>query len=121
VDQTVDMSEYTGGSRPVLYFDYVMYTQDGSAFAGTYDRFEVYAITGSSEDLIYSDGRDEPDLKCNEWYRIPATGWKQGRVDLSSGSDYRDKMVTFSFRNYNRFDRYYNTFTYLDNVRIVFE
>ena len=45
------------------------------------------------------------------------TGWAEAVVNLDS---YKGQTVTFSFRNYSRYDGWYNTYTYLDDVRVVF-
>ena len=108
-----------------LTFKYVIYTWDASP-SDTYDRFEVYVVTDSSEELKLWDGnQNSTSLSCDKRWRVPGpdnprdskqSGWATGEVDLGP---YKGQMVTISFRNYNRFDGWYNTYTYLDDVRLV--
>ena len=108
-----------------LTFKYVIYTWDASP-SDTYDRFEVYVVTDSSEELKLWDGnQNSTSLSCDKRWRVPGpdnprdgkqSGWATGEVDLGP---YKGQMVTISFRNYNRFDGWYNTYTYLDDVRLA--
>jgi len=104
-----------------LTFDYIIYTQDASP-SGEFDRFEVYV----KNDLRFFDGNmNSSGLSCSKWWRVPGlenprggktNGWAQGTVDLSP---YSGQTVTISFRNYFRYDGWYNTYTYIDNVKIT--
>ena len=102
-----------------LTFKYIIWSQDAS-IKGAYDRFEVY-VNG---ELKFYDGNMVNDLSCSQWRRVPSgdnprdeqtTGWATGEVDLSA---YAGQNVTISFRNYSRYDNWYNTYTYLDHVTI---
>jgi hypothetical protein len=103
-----------------LVFKYIMWSQDTS-IAGDYDRFEVY-VNGS---LAFSDGNQvNAGLKCAQWWRVPGPdnprngqtdGWATGEIDLSG---YVGQDVVIAFRNYNRYDGWYNTYTYVDRVTI---
>lgn len=117
VEQTITVPSVPNGKALEIRFDYVIYTQDGSSSAA-YDRFEVYIYDPGSSRLVYTDGRSDPSVSCSVWWRIPASGWKTGAINLVSPLDYRGKTVTISFQNWNRFDGWFNTFTYLDNVRL---
>ena len=108
----------TGGQ---LKFRYFMITWDGaSSGSHAYDAFEVY-IDAVRE---YDDANRHPTLtNCNTRWRVPGpqnprpetTGWHEATLDLSA---YSGQSITVAFRNYSRFDHYYNTYTYLDNVRL---
>jgi hypothetical protein len=108
----------TGGQ---LKFQYFMITWDGSASGShAYDAFEVYI----DAELKYDDANRNPTLtNCNTPWRVPGpqnprtetAGWHEAVLDLSA---YAGQSITVAFRNYSRFDHYYNTYTYLDNVRL---
>lgn len=101
-----------------LAFDYVVWSQDASVDE-KYDRFEVY-IWVEGEQMpgtpAYYDGNTiNEGLGCDTWWRVPEAGWKTGEIDLTP---YRGEMVTVAFRDYSRYDGWYNTYVYLDNVRV---
>jgi hypothetical protein len=79
----------------------------------------VYLDGDSGPILVYADGRPDPNISCNFWYRLPESGWKEASVDLTQPVDFRGKTVTLSFQNWNRYDNFMNTFTYLDDVKLV--
>lgn len=118
VEQAFTVPNVPDGTPLHLDFNYVIYTQDGSSSIA-YDRFEVYLDDGTGPVLAFADGRAESDVSCSFWYRLPATGWQQAGIDLIQPVDFRGKTVTISFQNWNRYDHYYNTFTYLDDVKLV--
>lgn len=103
-----------------LTFKYIIWTQDASP-SEAYDRFEVYV----GDQLEYSDGNQVNEgLDCNRWWRVPGPdnpregqtdGWATGEIDLSA---YAGQSVTISFRNYSRYDGWYNTYTYIDGVTV---
>lgn len=103
-----------------LTFKYIMWSQDAS-IKEKYDRFEVYL----NSDLKFFDGNQvKQGLSCGRWWRVPGpdnprggqtNGWATGEIDLSA---YIGQNITLSFRNYSRFDNWYNTYTYIDDVRI---
>lgn len=119
VEQTFSVPQ-----NATLTFKYIIWTQDASP-SEKYDRFEVY-IDGMYIDgtLVYFDGNQvNQGLGCDKWWRVPGaenprggatTGWATGQVNLSSYTG----NITVSFRNYSRYDSYYNTYTYIDDVRI---
>jgi hypothetical protein len=103
-----------------LTFKYIIWSQDASTDV-IYDRFEVY-VNGNLE---FHDGNQiSTGLGCNNWRRVPGpenprggqtTGWATGEIDLGA---YAGQAVTISFRNYSRYDGWYNTYTYIDSVNI---
>jgi uncharacterized repeat protein (TIGR01451 family) len=107
-------------SATELAFEYIMWTQDASP-SDKYDRFEVYI----NDELEFADGNQvSTGLSCSKWRRVPGPdnprggqtgGWATKKIDISA---YASQIITVSFRNYSRFDNWYNTYTYIDNVRI---
>jgi len=103
-----------------LTFKYIIWSQDAST-SEIYDRFEVYI----NNSLVFSDGNQvNTGLACDKWQRVPgpenlrdgaASGWATATIDLGP---YRGQSITLSFRNYSRYDNYYNTYTYVDDVRV---
>jgi hypothetical protein len=104
-----------------LKFRYFIRTQDASPVdKHDYDAFEVYV---NSVRVFDDANRHTTGLGCNTWWRVPGpdnirhgqvTGWVEETIDLNG---YAGQTVTISFRNYSRYDNYYNTYAYLDNVR----
>ena len=125
VEQTYAVPQ--SSQQVTLRFKYIVLSQDAST-SGQYDRFEVFVTPqGGAASLVFSDGNMvNQGLGCNVWRRVPGpenprngqtTGWAEAVVNLDS---YKGQTVTFSFRNYSRYDGWYNTYTYLDDVRVVF-
>jgi hypothetical protein len=104
-----------------LVFDYIVWSQD-ACLGITYDRFEVYI----NDFLTFHDGNQIYEgLSCEHWWRVPSpenprdpgrtSGWATGEIDLSG---YAGQTVVVSFRNYNRIDGWYSTYTHIDNVSV---
>jgi bacillopeptidase F (M6 metalloprotease family) len=75
--------------------------------------------------MLFEDNNRVNPIGCSNWRRVPGIenvrdgeidGWATGSVDLTP---YAGMNITLSFRNYNRFDNWYNTYTYLDNIQLV--
>ncbi|MCP4541606.1 MAG: hypothetical protein GY832_31120 [Chloroflexi bacterium] len=117
IEQTFDLPPNVDSQ---LTFRYIIWSQDTS-IPGDYDRFEVY-VDG---DRVFSDGNQVNEgLNCDQWWRVPGVdnprsgqtdGWATAEVDLS---DYAGQSVVIAFRNSNRYDSWYNTYTYVDSVTI---
>jgi hypothetical protein len=99
-----------------------MRTQDAAPVGShAYDAFEVY-LQGA---LTYDDAnRSNSGLFCSKWWRIPGlenprdgqtAGWYEKSIPLTA---YAGQTIVISFRDYNRHDGYYATYTYLDDVRL---
>jgi hypothetical protein len=104
-----------------LVFKYIVWSQD-ACLGITYDRFEVYI----NDFLTFHDGNQVYEgLGCEQWWRVPGpdnprgagqtSGWATGEIDLSG---YAAQDAVISFRNYNRIDGYFNTYTYIDGVAV---
>ncbi len=119
VDQQISLPD---ASKLTLSFSYIIYSQDYSS-SGDFDRFEVYI----DNQFIWGDGNEYNVLGCG-WYRVPGPynprpldpsgQWAKATIDLSS---YAGQTINLSFRNYLRYDQWFNTYTYLDNVLIIAE
>lgn len=104
-----------------LTFRYIIWSQDAS-IGDPYDRFEVWV----NDELRFFDGNQVNEgLGCDQWWRVPgpenprngqSDGWATGTVDLSA---YAGEDVTIIFLNANRYDGWYNTYTYLDVVTLT--
>ena len=114
-----------------LRYRYVIFTQDSigtrpELSPSTLDRFEVYVRGAATVDtLVASDGNTAKAAKCDTAQkRVPGAenirpqdgAWAVKSVSLDA---YKGQVVTVFFRNYSRFDNYYNTYTYLDKVELV--
>ena len=106
---------------PRLRFKYIVWSQDRS-IDGNYDRFEVYI----NNRLVFHDGNQNP-TQGDVWWRVPSpqnprrgitSGWGSASILLN---DYVGEEITVSFRNYSRYDNWYNTYTYIDDVHITGE
>jgi len=109
----------TPGNTVTLEFKYIIYSEDKAPGPplepNDFDRFEVYVLSASGSELSFSDANKSTSYGCNNWTRVPTTGWGSGSINLDS---YQGESVYISFRNYNRTDGYYNTVTYLDDVEL---
>jgi hypothetical protein len=119
IKQTIRVPRVEQSSPVSLSFDYIIYTQDGSA-GPNFDRFEILIDSGLGPEVIdyfgNMDGKGS-GVDCS-WKRIPSAGWKTHLIDLRP---YRGDDITIYFRVYNWGDAYYNTITYLDNVKVVYQ
>ena len=126
--QKISVSPLTAGQSLNLSFDYIIYSTDASPVVSPekYDRFEVHVQDGAADATLFADANTFNDTaNCGRWRRVPSlanprggatSGWAHAAIDLSP---YQGKTVTVSFRSYNRFDGNFNTYTYVDNVRLV--
>jgi hypothetical protein len=115
--------EVDPGRNVGLKFNYIIYSQDTST-KPDYDRFEVFINDNSTP--VFSDGNlVNEGLGCNVWWRVPGprnirddqiSGWATGFIDLDR---FQGQTIQISFQNHNRYDGWYNTLTYLDNIEIV--
>jgi len=99
-------------TRPRLDFWYNIFTQDMNAYLGDgFDSFDV-RING---DLVFRDARRTGEFGCAP--RVQADfGWRNGQVDLSA---YRGQRIRIRFEDRNQPDRFYNTWTFVDDVQFM--
>lgn len=96
---------------PYLRFTYRVRSYDvvRDSFGEWWDRLEVRV----NEEVLDRYGNPElRDLSCSRLYD---SGWQDAEFDLSS---YAGQMVMLTFFNENHKDGYWNTYSYLDNIRI---
>ncbi len=103
--QTLKVPEVTSPTLSLRYFIH-SYDLDLEGL----DYFQVI-VAG---DLIYQRGNDEwNEPSCD---RVPwGSGWQSVKLNLSP---YRGKEVEITFQNVNGTQPYYNTWTYVDDVKI---
>ena len=110
---------------PYLRFDYRVLSYDTVRSSGGewWDRLEVQvngAVLADVNGAHHGDSNpygdpDSGDLSCSNLYD---SDWSQAELDLSA---YAGQTVTLTFFNENHKDGYWNTYSYLDNIRIETE
>jgi uncharacterized repeat protein (TIGR01451 family) len=106
IEQTVSVPSTTS---PKLSFWYRIFTHDrNSKLSDDYDSFDV-RINGM---LVFRDMNQTDPYGCGN---LRDLGWMHAIVDLSS---YRGSYIIIRFEDWNRFDSWYNTWTYVDDVQI---
>jgi len=102
---------------PALTFWYrvktydVMYSTYFSRFVDTFD-VTLNTVAGEEIALLLRDGN--PD--SSKWGSLYDTGWKFAMIDLRP---YAGQMVKLSFANWNRHDNMFNTWSYVDDIRLI--
>ena len=93
-----------------LLFRYRIYTNDrNTGLTGDYDTFDVL-INGV---LRLRDANQIDFNFCNVApYDL---GWRAADINLGTGG----VLLNLSLGVYNRYDRFYNTYVYVDDVRLV--
>ena len=98
---------------PMLSFWYHIYTWDvvQGTSGNLWDSFDV-TITraGGQPQLVLRDGN-----YVSKEGQLLDLGWRYGVIDLAP---YAGRTITVQFENWNRNDRYYNTWTLLDEVLV---
>jgi uncharacterized protein YegL len=102
--------------NPRLVFWYNIVTQDINPYLNDeFDSFDVRIGVESESSLEFRDARKEGVYGCAP-QEEEDFGWKPGEIDLSA---YRGQKVTVRFENWNRADRWYNTWTFVDDVQFL--
>ncbi len=97
---------------PVLSFKYRIFSNDVLSDI-KYDSFDVYV----NDTLVLRDGNTDTDWEQADCDREPwDSGWKGFSYGLSA---YKGQNIQVSFHDVNRVDRYYNTWTYVDQVEVI--
>ena len=115
VEQTVVIPSSI--TSPTLYFKYDIFTQDKNPYLeDEYDRFDVKV----GNTLVFSDARRTGPYGCTLAPRDLDLQWQDREVDLSA---YSGQQITIRFENRSTSDYepdfgWYNTWTFVDNVRI---
>ena len=97
---------------PMLYLRYRVFSYDLDL--SEYDYFQV-AINGHPLPERYGNYEwNEPTCEGPAW----DSGWQSLKIPLD---DYQGEEIEVSFHNVNGTQPYYNTWTYVDDVRIAEE
>ncbi len=98
------------GQSVYLRFRYRIYSNDrNTELNDAYDAFEVYV----DDVLRFRDANQVEFDACNvQPYDL---GWRNAYIDLGAGGS---EMI-LALEVYNRYDRFYNTYVYIDDIRIV--
>jgi len=95
--------------EPRLSFWYRIMTYD-AVWEDLFDRFEVY-LNGN---MILRDGSTGPDYGCDK--PVNDLGWREFSYDLGG---YRGQTIQLKLENISWPDRWYNTWTYVDDVSLT--
>ncbi len=113
--QVVRVPDASQMPHPMLVFWYRVLTYDVMyskvCAGGVCDTFDVTLDDGSTQTLLLRDGN--PTSKYRELYD---TGWKRALLDLSP---YAGLTVKLKFANWNRHDNKFNTWSYVDDIRLM--
>ena len=118
ISQTVYVPAPPDVVAPKLHFWYRIMTYDvvwSERYQRYYDSFDVELAVGGTTRLLLRDGNFDPN-KVGAGKPVVDLGWKEGVIDLSA---YAGQTITLYFRNSNRVDSYFNTWTYLDDISIT--
>jgi hypothetical protein len=102
-----------GGKSVHLRFRYRIFTNDlNEGLTDNYDTFDVF-VNGIRRFRDANEDRDKFDNYC---YVAPYDlQWRVGEIDLGAGGE----RFTLSLEVHNRFDQFYNTYVYVDDVQLV--
>ncbi len=112
--QSLIMPDVPTGKRLVLKFNYHIYTSDlNMQLIDGYDRFDV--LLGGNR--VFSDMNQNPSQgpSCSTVYDL---GRKEAVIPVTGSPG---SILNVTFRLYNLPDHLYNTYVYLDNVRLEFQ
>ena len=122
ISQTVTVPPLSQMARPTLEFWYHMITWDvmyAPSHQRWQDTFEVRIVTPQESRLILRDGyeaQNNPPVKYVDYAVKHDLGWRRFRYDLTP---YAGQTVIIEFSNWNRWDNLYNTYTIVDDIRII--
>ena len=110
-------------NNPTLILDYRLRSQDSSAtgFEHLFDGFGIYLYDGNSEILVDWQANKERSASCSgdPW----DSEWNTVTKPLSELGDFQGRPVTVIFRMHSRPEGkghdWYNTYVYVDNVRLI--
>ncbi len=124
ISQTITVPTLQQMPRPTLEFWYHMITWD-VVYAPSHKRWQdtfelrILASDGRELDRPLRDGYQTqhiPPVKGVDYAVKHDLGWKRFRYDLSR---YAGQTITIELSTWNRWDNKYNTYTIVDDVRIV--
>lgn len=114
--QTIDVPDACDMPAPVLRFRYNTHTYDvlwGPGQQRFFDSFNAGVSDPGqmSPTYVFTDGN-----RSLEYGNLIVLGWREGSLDLRP---YEGQTIRACLANVTREDRYYNTWTFVDDVRIV--
>jgi hypothetical protein len=114
--QTISVPSVQDMPAPRLQFRYHIFTYDvlwGDVTRKFYDSFNVGLsdLGQMSPTYVFTDGN-----RSQDYGTLMNLGWREGSVDLRP---YAGRTIKVCFANVTRVDESYNTWTFLDDVRIV--
>lgn len=117
ITQTITIPPLEDLADPVLSFWYRVFSYDvvwsGDPSNQTlYDSFDVHILTPGGSELLVRDGNYGPFA---DDVPVVDTGWKEKRYSLAA---YAGRTIQIRFACHNRNDNYYNTWAYVDEVRV---
>jgi hypothetical protein len=111
------MPNVPAGQRLVLRFNYHIYTFDTNpGLQDTLDRFDVFL----NNNRVFRDMYDstQGDYGCITLHNLVR---RDKAITIDPAKYNPGSTITVDFRVYNSPDNAYNTFVYLDNVRLEFQ
>ncbi len=112
--QTIDVPRSDDWPAPMLAFRYRVITYDvlWSPLYGWVDSFSAgLGALGMEPTSVFTDGN-----KTTTYNVQIDLGWRDGALDLKP---YAGRTIEVCFDNVTRVDTFYNTWTYLDDVRLM--
>jgi hypothetical protein len=98
------------GGSPTLSFWYRIYTQDKNSDLG--DVYDLFAVYINDSDLVVKDANATEPEGCSTTHILD---WEQMVFPLDA---YKGQTIEITFYNYNRPDKWFNTYTYIDDVSV---
>ncbi len=115
ITQTITVPTLDELGSPQLFLRYRMFTYDvmwSEYYHRYYDTFEVHILDQSgNESVPLIDG-----YQGSEYATLHDLGWKEARIDLRP---YAGQQIQIVLADYNRWDNRFNTWTYVDDVKVV--
>ncbi len=124
ISQTITVPPRNQMLHPTLEFWYhmvtwdVIYSPSHSRWQDTFE-FRIYNLNGQELGDPWREGyhtRHIPPKKGVDFAVKHDLGWRRARFDLSP---YAGQTIILEFSTWNRWDNQYNTYTILDDVRVV--
>jgi len=116
VCQTINVPGSANMPSPMISFRYRIFTYDvlwSQRYNRFYDSFNVgLALAGAiAPTYVYTDGNPSQNYGV-----LTDLGWRAGAIDVRA---YAGRELRVCFANITRVDTLFNTWTYIDDVRIV--
>ncbi len=115
ITQTITVPSLNELSKPRLFLRYRIFTYDvmwSDYYHRYYDTFEVH--------ILDQDGHESVPLidgyQGNEYATLHDLGWREAKIDLTP---YAGQQIQIVLADYNRWDNRFNTWTYVDDVKVV--